>query len=89
MIALVQKGAAEARARNSKKVSAAHLKCALMQDSQFDFVWGICEKIPDPSEKKRGAKSEAEDSADEEMSGGKKSLKKGKRKGTVVKDVSD
>jgi Dr1-associated corepressor len=88
MIALVQKGAAEARARNSKKVSAAHLKSALMQDSQFDFVWGICEKIPDPSEKKRGAKSEAEDSADE-MSGGKKSLKKGKRKGTAVKDVSD
>lgn len=82
MVALVHKGCTEARARNSKKVTAAHLKSALMQDEQFDFVTDICKKIPDPSEKKKGVvKSEAGDSDDVMSDGEEGAVKKRKGKG--------
>ncbi|KIW34810.1 uncharacterized protein PV07_01563 [Cladophialophora immunda] len=66
MISLVSKGAAEARANNSKRVTAQHLKAALMNDGQFDFLNDICEAIPDEGSKKGRAKSEAKSEDSEE-----------------------
>ena len=64
MIQLVQKGVAEARSRNSKKVSAGHLKNALMSDGQFDFLNEICQKVQDTSDKK-GPRAKSEEDSDE------------------------
>jgi Dr1-associated corepressor len=54
MIALVTKAAAEAKDRSSKRVTAAHLKQAVIKDQTFDFLQEIIEKVPDPTEKKGG-----------------------------------
>ncbi|RVX72698.1 hypothetical protein B0A52_04096 [Exophiala mesophila] len=66
MIALVSKGAEEARASHSKRVTAQHLKTALMNDGQFDFLTDICENIPEEGSKKGRAKSEPRTDSDEE-----------------------
>lgn len=68
MITLVGKGADEAKAQNSKRVTAQHLKMGLMKDPTFDFLAEICENVPDEASKKGRAKSEAksEDSDDGE-----------------------
>ena len=54
MITMVTKAAAEARDRSSKRVTAAHLKQAVIKDQTFDFLQEIIEKVPDPTEKKGG-----------------------------------
>ena len=90
MITLVTKGAAEAKsASSSKRITAQHLKTALMADSQFDFLSEQCANIPDESggaggAKKGRAKSEAtrSEDSDEEMGGTRKKSKGGARKGS-------
>ncbi|KAH8690257.1 histone-fold-containing protein [Talaromyces proteolyticus] len=52
MISLVTKAAQEARDRNSKRVTAAHLKQAVSKDEVLDFLADICSKVPDHSSKK-------------------------------------
>ncbi|KAF2248308.1 histone-fold-containing protein [Trematosphaeria pertusa] len=47
MISLVTKAAAEAKARNSKRVGAIHLKQAITKDEQFDFLSEIVAKVAD------------------------------------------
>ena len=47
MISLVTKAAAEAKARNSKRVGAIHLKQAISKDEQFDFLSDIMAKVQD------------------------------------------
>jgi Dr1-associated corepressor len=47
MISLVTKAAAEAKARNSKRVGAVHLKHAVTKDEQFDFLNEIVSKVAD------------------------------------------
>ncbi|KAF2198047.1 histone-fold-containing protein [Delitschia confertaspora ATCC 74209] len=47
MISLVTKSAAEAKARSSKRVTAAHLKQAVEKDEQFDFLSEIVSKVAD------------------------------------------
>ncbi|KAF2270027.1 DNA polymerase epsilon subunit C, partial [Lojkania enalia] len=47
MISLVTKAAAEAKARNSKRVATTHLKQAVTKDEQFDFLSEIVGKIAD------------------------------------------
>ena len=88
MIALVSKGAAAAKTQNSKRVTAQHLKAALMQDSQFDFLSDICEAVPDEGPKKGRAKSEAKSEDSEEGDIGPKKKGKGgkKRKATTDED---
>ncbi|TID14635.1 cbf nf-y family transcription factor [Venturia nashicola] len=80
MISLVTKSASEARARGSKRVTAAHLKQAVQKEEQFDFLTEIVGKVPDAP-----APRAKEDDSDEPMDGvGKK--KRGaprrKRKGS-------
>ena len=60
MITVVTKAAAEAKDRSSKRVTAAHLKQAVIKDPTFDFLQEIIEKVPDPTEKK-GARAGSED----------------------------
>lgn len=79
MITLVTKAAAEAGNRQSKRVTAAHLKQAVLADENLDFLQEIVSKVPDPTEKKARAKSE--DSVEPEE-GAKK-----KRAGTRRKKV--
>ena len=54
MITLVTKAAAEAKDRSSKRITAAHLKQAVVNDQTFDFLQDIIEKVADPTEKKGG-----------------------------------
>lgn len=61
MITLVTKAAAEAKDRSSKRVTAAHLKQAVIKDQTFDFLQEIIDKVPDPTEKKAGGRAVSED----------------------------
>lgn len=47
MIALCDKASEQARQRNSKRITAGHLKQAILHEEQFDFLADIIEKIPD------------------------------------------
>lgn len=89
MITLVSKGAAEARANNSKRVSAQHLKAALMKDGQFDFLTEICENVPDEGSKKGRAKSEAKSEDSDEDIAPKKKAKGGRKRKAGSDDDSD
>lgn len=91
MIALVSKGASNAKDQGSKRVTATHLKNALLADPQFDFLNEICESVPDESVKKSRAKSEAKsESDDEDIAGATASKKrKGGRKKKAAGDDSD
>ncbi|KIW89948.1 uncharacterized protein Z519_09378 [Cladophialophora bantiana CBS 173.52] len=89
MITLVSKGATEARANGSKRVTAQHLKAALMKDGQFDFLNDICEAIPDEGSKKGGAKSEAKSEDSEEDIKPKGKGKGGKKRKAGTDDESD
>ncbi len=63
MISLVTKAASEAKSRNSKRVSAAHLKSAVAKDEVLDFLAEIIAKVPDapaPSEKAEDTSDAAE-----------------------------
>jgi hypothetical protein len=51
MVSLVTRAAAEAKARNSKRVGAIHLKQAIMKNEQFDFLNDIVSKVADAPEK--------------------------------------
>lgn len=48
MVALVDASCSEARSRNSKRVSPAHLKQAVLNTEQFDFLADLMSKYPDP-----------------------------------------
>lgn len=52
MISLVTKAAQEARDRNSKRVTAAHLKQAVAKDEVLDFLADIIAKVPDAPARK-------------------------------------
>ncbi|KAK1910889.1 hypothetical protein P3342_008770 [Pyrenophora teres f. teres] len=54
MISLVTKAAAEAKSRNSKRVSSIHLKQAITKTECFDFLNEIVSKVADAPEKNEG-----------------------------------
>jgi hypothetical protein len=54
MISLVTKAAAEAKARNSKRVGSIHLKQAIAKTDRFDFLNEIVSKVADAPEKNEG-----------------------------------
>ncbi|KAB8772382.1 hypothetical protein FH972_026671 [Carpinus fangiana] len=81
MTSLALNAAAVARSRGSKRVTGAHLKLAVAQDDQFDFLQDIVEKIPDPP-----AASSARGPDD---GGDKKSRAKGKKKKDSSEDDDD
>jgi hypothetical protein len=91
MITLILKGSNTAKSQNSKRVTAQHLKSALMADKEFDFLADCCADVPDEDKggtsKKGGrAKSEADDS-DEEMAPAPAKKRKGsRRKGSEESD---
>lgn len=58
MISLVTRAAKEAKAKSSKRVTAAHLKQACERDEQWDFLASIMEKIPDATQTKKDEDSE-------------------------------
>ena len=60
MISLVTKAASEARSRSSKKVSAAHLRSAVLNHEQFDFLNDIVSKVSEAPAGK-GAQSQNND----------------------------
>ncbi|EED19827.1 CBF/NF-Y family transcription factor, putative [Talaromyces stipitatus ATCC 10500] len=68
MISLVTKAAQEARDRNSKRVTAAHLKQAVAKDEVLDFLADICSKVPD-----QPARKNDEDGSDHNNEGKRKS----------------
>lgn len=51
MISLVTKAAVEAKSRNSKRVNTVHLKQAIMNNEQFDFLNDIVSKVADAPER--------------------------------------
>ena len=89
IVSLTLKSAAVARSKSSKRVTAAHLKQAVVGDAQMDFLETIVSKVPDApttskSEgKKKGNATEEEESSDEayvEPKGKKKGVGTRKRK---------
>lgn len=80
MIQLVTKAAQEARDRNSKRVTAAHLKQAVAKDEVLDFLAEICSKVPD-----QPARKNEEDGSDHNE-GGKRKSGGGRRKKDVDSD---
>ena len=77
MISLVTKAAHEAKSRSSKRVTAAHLKQAVVKDERFDFLADIVGKVPDgPAQsnagKEMGDNSEGGMDVDGGNGGGKK-----------------
>jgi len=89
IISLVTKGAAEARGKNSKKVTASHLKAALMKEPQMDFLNEICEKVSDDPKSKGRSKSEHQGSSDEGPTGKGKGRKKSEVKSEKMVEDSD
>ncbi|KAL9127203.1 MAG: hypothetical protein Q9217_003876 [Psora testacea] len=89
IISMVLKSSAVARSKSSKRVTAAHLKQAVQNDEQMDFLADIVAKVPDAPTassktegKKKGGVTEGEESSDEayvERGEGKK--RKGVRTG--------
>ena len=78
MISVVTKAASEARAKGSKRVTAAHLKRAVEKEEQLDFLNEIVSKVPDASTASKKEKEKDEDS--EEAGGGKRKKSSNKRK---------
>ncbi|KAK5011731.1 hypothetical protein LTR16_005784 [Cryomyces antarcticus] len=82
MIALITRSAAAAKQRASKRVTAAHLKHAVLSDDRFDFLGDIVGKVADaPSASKDEA--DTDEAVAAEGSGGAGAKKKragGKRK---------
>jgi hypothetical protein len=76
MISLVTKAAAQAKARGSKRVLAAHLKQAVLDDDQFDYLQDIVGKVAEVPSKNA---DKLEDS-DEPMDGAGASAGAGKKK---------
>ena len=89
IISLVTKGAAEARGKNSKKVTASHLKAALLKEPQMDFLSEICEKVSDDPKSKGRNKSENQGSSDEGGVGKGKGRKKSDVKRERMVEESD
>ena len=83
MISVVTKAAHEARAKQSKRVTAAHLKQAVVKDDQLDFLAEIISKVPDAP---ATAKKEKEEDSDDGGGGEGKRKKKG---GTKRKKKDD
>lgn len=79
MISLVTKAAKEAKDRNSKRVTASHLKQAVAKDEVLDFLADIIAKVPDQP---TGRKHEDDGSDQNEQP-------KRKRGGRRPKDDSD
>jgi len=55
MIALCDKASDQARQRHSKRITAGHLKQAIIHEEQFDFLADIIEKVPDISQPTDGS----------------------------------
>ncbi|KAL9581916.1 MAG: hypothetical protein Q9212_003610 [Teloschistes hypoglaucus] len=84
MISVVTKAANEAKAKSSRRVTAAHLKQAVAKDVQLDFLDEIISKIPDaPAPKKdddsEGAAESKKKKASTSSGGGTKRRKKWSR----------
>ncbi|XHG03787.1 hypothetical protein AWENTII_007076 [Aspergillus wentii] len=77
MISLVTKAAKEAKDRNSKRVTASHLKQAVAKDEVLDFLADIIAKVPDQPARKN------DDDGSDQNEG------KRKRGGRRPKDDSD
>lgn len=80
MISLVTKAAKEARDRNSKRVTATHLKQAVVKDEVLDFLADIIAKVPDQP---AGGRKHDDDGGDQNEQ------PKRKRGGRRPKDDSD
>ncbi|EAW14300.1 negative cofactor 2 transcription regulator complex subunit BUR6 [Aspergillus clavatus NRRL 1] len=80
MISLVTKAAKEARDRNSKRVTASHLKQAVVKDEVLDFLADIIAKVPDQP---AGGRKHEDDGSDQNEQ------PKRKRGGRRPKDDSD
>ena len=73
MISLVTRSAEQARAKQSKKVTGAHLKHVIQSDAQFDFLDEIVAGVPDvtaPAKKSKEGVTTGEDDSDGGGGGG-------------------
>jgi hypothetical protein len=76
MISLVTKSANEARERSSKRVTAAHLKQAVLKDQQFDFLSEIVSKVADAPAPRESADGGADGEGRKRRAGGGRRKKK-------------
>ncbi len=82
MISVVTKAANEAKAKSSKRVTAAHLKAAVQKDEQLDFLAEIISKVPDaPAPKVKEEAADSEEGGGGEAGKKKKAVRRRKREG--------
>ncbi|KAG0232222.1 DR1-associated protein 1 (negative cofactor 2 alpha) [Mortierella sp. GBA43] len=67
MQSLIDEACIETRAKNAKRLTAAHLKKTILDKDQFDFLRDIVQNVPDPQ---AGSGSGAADEANHSGSGG-------------------
>lgn len=65
MVSLVTKAAEEVRSRGGKRVTAAHLKQAVLKEEQFDFLADVIAKAPDMVDGTGGAGGGADANGDD------------------------
>jgi Dr1-associated corepressor len=83
MISLVTKSAHEAKTRGSKRVTASHLKGAIMSDEQFDFLHDIVANVadaPPPGQAQPPGRGGDAGDSDDDFGGEVKKRKPGRRK---------
>jgi len=81
MISLISKSATEAKLRGSKRVTAAHMKQAVLKAEQFDFLNEIVSKVADaPAPSSGGVGGGGGKTEDEDEEGGAPTTGTKKRK---------
>jgi len=65
MISLISKSATEAKLRGSKRVTAAHMKQAVLKAEQFDFLNDIVSKVADVPAPSGGGGGKTDDEDEE------------------------
>lgn len=64
MISLVTKAATQAKERGSKRVLAAHLKQAVLEDKQFDYLIDIVSKVAEAPAKNADKQEDSDEAMD-------------------------
>lgn len=89
MISIVTKAAKQTRERAQKRITAVHLKQALQEDEQFDFLAEIIAKVPDAPTSKKKEESEDSEEAVETKKKKKRAPTKRKKKEEEEEEEED
>lgn len=76
LASLTIKSASVARHANSKRITINHLKAAIAEDKNFDFLNDICAEAPDEDKAGKKSRGKSEEASDDEGAGKRKAKKR-------------